>query len=130
MQTLLLTINNTPIRVKMARTSQEQQRGLMFVDSLPQDECMIFHYPKPRPLSFWMKNVKIPLSIAFIDSLGKITAIKHGVPGDLSTIKSPTPCKWALEMNKDWFHNNGVKVGDIVKGCPRKSIMLRVEKKG
>jgi|TARA_B100000282_G_scaffold54242_1_gene35210 uncharacterized membrane protein (UPF0127 family) len=112
-----LTINNTPIKVKMARTGREQRRGLMFVDHLPQDQGMLFHYPKSQPLSFWMKNVKIPLSIAFIDSLGKIVAIKHGAPGDLTTIKSPCPCKWALEMNKDWFRNNNVKVGDTIDYC-------------
>ena len=112
-----LNINNVPIKVKMARTGREQRRGLMFVDHLPQDQDMLFHYPKSQPLSFWMKNVKIPLSIAFIDSLGKIVAIKHGAPGDLTTIKSPCPCKWALEMNKDWFRNNNVKVGDTIDYC-------------
>ena len=125
---LPLTINNTPIKVKMARTGREQRRGLMFVDSLPQDEGMLFHYLKSQPLSFWMKNVKIPLSIAFIDSLGKIVAIKDGVPGSLKSIKSPCPCKWALEMNKGWFHNNGIKVGDTVDYCANKGreIVIRV----
>ena len=125
---LPLTINNTPIKVKMARTGREQRRGLMFVDSLPQDEGMLFHYLKSQPLSFWMKNVKIPLSIAFIDSLGKIVAIKDGVPGSLKSIKSPCPCKWALEMNKGWFNNNGIKVGDTVDYCANKGreIVIRV----
>ena len=112
----------------MARTGREQRRGLMFVDNLPQDEGMLFYYPKSQPLSFWMKNVKIPLSIAFIDSLGKIVAIKHGAPGDLTTIKSPCPCKWALEMNKNWFHNNGVKVGDTIDYCANygKRVKIRI----
>ena len=113
---LPLTINNVPIKVKMARTGREQQRGLMFVNSLPQDEGMLFCYPKPQPMSFWMKNVKIPLSIAFINKNGKIISIRDMSPGSLESVKSPIPCRWALEMNQGWFKGNGVAVGDFLYG--------------
>ena len=130
---LPLTINNVPIKVKMARTGQEQQRGLMFVSSLPQDEGMLFCHPKPQPMSFWMKNVKIPLSIAFINKNGKIISIRDMSPGSLESVKSPIPCRWALEMNQGWFDKHGIKAGATVDYCKKmaekpKNIIIKIVK--
>jgi len=128
-----LNINNIPIKVKMAHTGREQQRGLMFVNSLPQDEGMLFCYPKSQPMSFWMKNVKIPLSIAFINKNGKIISIRDMSPGSSESVKSPIPCRWALEMNQGWFDKHGIKAGATVDYCKKmaekpKNIIIKIVK--
>ena len=47
-------------KIETARTEQEQARGLMDRETLPEDAGMLFIQKRPRMLSFWMKNTKIP----------------------------------------------------------------------
>ena len=70
------------VRVEIADGLFEQQRGLMYRTALGEDRGMLFVYRREQPLSFWMKNTKIPLSIAYIDSKGRITDILDMKPLD------------------------------------------------
>lgn len=114
----LLTIKGKKIRVEVVRTEQEKARGLMFRDKLGADEGMLFVYEKEEFLTFWMKNTPLPLSIAFIDRKGKIVDIQDMEPFSLRTHTSARPARYALEMNKNWFQKNGIKVGDVVEMSP------------
>ena len=110
----VIHINNTKLNVKVARTPGEHFLGLMNVSSLPKNAGMLFEYPSEQTLSFWMKNTTIPLSIAFINELGIITQIEFLEPLDQTTIKSEQLSKWALEVNRGWFANNNIEIGDKI----------------
>jgi uncharacterized membrane protein (UPF0127 family) len=112
---LPLTIKGKNIRVEVARTEKEKERGLMFRERLGKDEGMLFVYEGEGIRSFWMKNTRLPLSIAFIDKRGKIVDIQDMEPFSLQTYISAYPAKYALEMNRGWFKRNGIKVGHLVK---------------
>lgn len=110
------------INVEVAESNSQLEYGLMNRTKLEKDEGMLFIFPTQRPLSFWMKNTKIDLSIAFIDQDRKIINIlemkspKTDVPDHLlETYPSAGPAKFALEMNKGWFRTNGIKVGEKVE---------------
>ena len=76
---------------------------------------MLFVYPSPRALVFWMKNTKIPLSIAFLDASGKIINIEKMQPGQIEIrYRSRQPAAYALEVNENWFRNHGIEEGDRV----------------
>jgi hypothetical protein len=63
-----------------------------------------------------MKDTKIPLSIAFLDDSGQIFSIQDMTPMQTDkTYPSSRPAGYALEVNQDWFGNNGIKVGDVVE---------------
>lgn len=111
-----LLVNGRSIRAECARGRDEQERGLMYRRSLGEDEGMLFIYDSPRILSFWMKNTRVPLSIAFLDGSGKIVQIERMQPYDGSTLHtSSQPVRFALEMNQGWFERNGVGVGDVIE---------------
>ena len=107
-------IKGKTITVEVANTADRRDRGLMYRDSLPPDEGMLFVYKHEDTQSFWMKNTRIPLDIAFLKADGWICDIKQMAPGDLGSHKSDMRAKFALEMNKGWFAANGIKVGDTV----------------
>lgn len=109
-----ISIGPHEILVEVAITAEEQQRGLMFRDSLPPDEGMLFCYSKPRVMHFWMKNTSLTLSIAFLDKDGVIFQIEPMEPFDEKTIDSKEKSSYALEMNQGWFADRGIKVGDKV----------------
>jgi hypothetical protein len=114
--TTTLTINGHRITAEVATTPDERATGLMNRFSLQPDHGMLFVFEKPEPLSFWMKNTYIPLSIAFIDGGGLIVNIEDMAPQTSTTHWSRGPALYALEMRKGWFVERGIKAGDRVEG--------------
>lgn len=112
---LWLTIKEKKIRVEVARTDGEKSKGLMFREKLGENEGMLFVFEREEILSFWMKNTRIPLSIAFITKDGKIVDIQDMEPFDLQSHVSARPARYALEVNQGWFKKNGTEVGDFVR---------------
>jgi hypothetical protein len=112
---LPLTIKGKTTKVEVARTEKEKERGLMFRERMGKNEGMLFVYEREERLSFWMKNTRLPLSIAFIDKGGRIVDIQDMEPFSLETHISAHPATYALEMNRGWFAREGIKVGDFVK---------------
>ena len=102
------------VKAEIARTKEEQQKGLMFREELPDGEGMLFIYENDQVLSFWMKNTYIPLSIAYITYNGVITDIKDMFPHDERSVVSSRSVRYALEVPQGWFSRAGVKTGDIV----------------
>jgi uncharacterized membrane protein (UPF0127 family) len=103
--------------VRVAADPDTRQRGLMFVEGLEPDRGMLFVYPEPRKLRFWMKNVHFPLSICFADPAGRIVRILEMKPlrggeEDPPTYDSLEPAVYALEMNQGWFRAKGIRIGD------------------
>jgi len=85
--------------VEVARTDEEQDRGLMFRTSLPADGGMIFPFAKPRIGSFWMKNTLIPLDMFFIRADGSIDRIaENTIPESLEPVVSGGEVSAVLEL--------------------------------
>ena len=56
--------------IYLARSSDQQRRGLMHVYDLPQTTGMLFVYDIAGVRSMWMKNTFIPLDISFASADG------------------------------------------------------------
>jgi uncharacterized membrane protein (UPF0127 family) len=104
-----------PIRAELARTDTERTRGLMNRPSLPDGEGMLFVFEREQILSFWMKNTRIPLSIAFIRTDGRITEIRDMRALDITAIRSTRSVRYALEVPQGWFTRVGIKSGDYLR---------------
>ena len=111
-----LTIRDQKLTVEVASTAETRATGLMNRFSLRQDHGMLFVFEAPQPLAFYMRNTYIPLSIAFIDSQGRILNIEDMQPKDESTHWSRGLALYAIEMRQGWFAAKGVGVGDVVEG--------------
>lgn len=102
-------------RVEVARTGQEQARGLMFRTEMGADEGMIFPMEPPRSASFWMRNTVIPLDIVFIGTDGRILNIAaNAVPYDETPLSSKGVVKGVLELNGGRTAALGIVAGDKV----------------
>jgi len=99
------------IKAEIAKNGTELTTGLMGRKYLPRNAGMLFDFGDDRPLSFWMRNTYIPLSVAFIDSKGTVRQIENMVPLSTSAIRSYSNCRYALEVNEGWFDDNGIFVG-------------------
>ncbi|MDP6923799.1 MAG: DUF192 domain-containing protein [Candidatus Scalindua sp.] len=113
-----IKINDKTSHAEVAFTRKGRTIGLMFREALDKDHGMLFIYPQEQSLSFWMKNTKIPLSIAFINTEEVITQIDSMTPFSLMSHTSKEKVKYALEMERGWFEKNGIKVGSKVGLSP------------
>ena len=83
---------------EIAKTESERNHGFMERKKIPDGTGMIFIFEKDQILSFWMKNTPHPLSIAYIDSNGKIRDIFDMTPFSLSPVISTVSVRYALEV--------------------------------
>ena len=103
-----------PVKAEVADTEEERNFGFMERKNIPDGTGMLFVFDRDQILSFWMKNTPHPLSIAYIDSRGKIRNIYDMTPYSLTPIKSTSSVRYALEVPQGWYKDNNINVGDIV----------------
>ncbi|MER3455688.1 MAG: hypothetical protein C4304_02075 [candidate division GAL15 bacterium] len=116
------------LEVEVADTPTTQARGLMYRTWLPEYAGMLFVFDAPQRLAFWMKNTRIPLSIAFIDSAWRIVDIQDMDPpapgGELPIYVSRREAQYALEVNQGFFARHGIGIGARVVYRPCTARML------
>jgi len=109
-------VNGHTLSLAVAASPEARRCGLSERDRLPEDEGMLFVLPAPRMFSFWMKNTRLPLSIAFLDEEGRILSIEQMAPLNADAIySSPGPVRFAVEVNQGWYAAHGVRVGDVIR---------------
>jgi uncharacterized membrane protein (UPF0127 family) len=114
--TLKLWLGAEEIAAEIARTPDQIQTGMMFRTSLGEREGMLFVFPRPRQQSFWMKNVTVPLTCAYIDPEGTILEIHDMEPGEEKPIFSTSRrIQYVLEMNRGWFERHGIGKGVTIR---------------
>ena len=105
---------NLPLNIEVPQTSGERKLGLMFRESLDYNSGMFFIFDEVGKPAFHMQNTSIPLDIAFINEDGTIESIKPLEPFSLERISSEGDILYALEVNRGWFAENDIKVGDQI----------------
>jgi uncharacterized membrane protein (UPF0127 family) len=60
------------IDVEIAENDAERNKGLMYRPYIPDSAGMLFIFPEPKELGFWMKNTQIPLDIIYVDAYKKL----------------------------------------------------------
>ncbi len=102
------------VLAELAIKPEERNFGYMERKNIPDGTGMLFVFEQDQILSFWMKNTPHPLSIAYLDSKGKIRNIYDMKPFSLSPIESTVSVRYALEVPQGWFEKNNIQVGDSV----------------
>ena len=113
-------INGQPIRLELALTSSEKERGLGYRDALASDSGMLFVYQNKDRYGFWMKGMRFPLDFIWIDGNRVVELSEHiGAPAtDTSRaveLSPKTPVDKVLEVNAGVIEKLGVRVGDIIQ---------------
>ena len=99
-----------PVECETPITPEEKAQGLMYRDSLGKNNGM---YYDNIDNGFWMKDVKIPLEMIFIDD-DEISEIVTALPEDTTNIQPSLPATANLEVNKDFCWKNNIGVGDKI----------------
>lgn len=105
------------IKAEIADTPEERTQGLMFRESLDENDGMIFIFDDPKVYSFWMKNTLIPLDIIWLNQEKEIVKILQATPctEDPCEIYNPeTEAIYVIEVNQGFTEQNNIKLGDKV----------------
>jgi uncharacterized membrane protein (UPF0127 family) len=114
-----LTLGKNSLSAEIAADDASRELGLMSRTNLGGDEAMVFVFPSPRQVAFWMKDTPSPLSIAYVGPSGRIFEIHDLKPFDETPIPSASSAiVYAIEVPKGWFASHGVMAGSQVGGLP------------
>ena len=103
------------MKVEQALTEIQIQKGMMFRKKIGTNEGMIFVHRNVSERNYWMKNCFVPLSIAYINPIGRIVEIHDMKPHDTNTVNSVSNnIKYALETPQGWCRRNGIGPGVMV----------------
>ena len=115
--------------LEIPSTPEAFSAGLMFRESLGKDSGMLFIFKESGEKSFHMTNTTIPLDIAFINEDGIIESIKELKPLDETHVFSDAKVLYAIEVNRGWFTENNVRVGDKVLESLKDELLGNARKK-
>lgn len=114
-----LTAGFYRIDAEVVADQPSRMQGLMNRRSMGAQQGMLFVFPQQATHCMWMRNTLIPLSVAFIDEQGRILNIEDMEPQTEDNHCAVRPARFALEMNKGWFAQKGIKPGTKLGGIDK-----------
>ncbi|RKE90877.1 DUF192 domain-containing protein [Ichthyenterobacterium magnum] len=102
--------------IEIADDAYQTQTGLMYRDSMKDNQGMLFIFPNSDYRSFYMKNTRIPLDIIYIDEALTIVSIqKDAKPFNETSLPSEAPAKYVLEVNAGLADLWRLGKGDVIE---------------
>jgi len=116
---MVVRIDGMNITALVALTPEEQSTGLAIKDTMKENEGMLFTFDTPKKYSFWMKDMKFPIDILWLDSNKKIVHIEDKLEPCLFLLpcpsySPPTDSLYVLEVVSNFTNKHDIKIGDKV----------------
>jgi len=113
-----VTIQNQTLDVYLAQTEQEHESGLSGFEAIKSNQGMLFIFDLAQKPSFWMKDMKFPIDIIWINN-NQVVDITKNLPvqydSNLTRYFPNVEVDRVLEVNAGWTDKNEIKVGDKVE---------------
>jgi uncharacterized membrane protein (UPF0127 family) len=72
-------VNGIELLAEIAATSEHRAKGLSVKENLSENEAMLFVFGRPGDYSFWMKDMKFPIDIIWLDEHKRVVHIEHAL---------------------------------------------------
>ncbi|MHB1156320.1 MAG: DUF192 domain-containing protein [Phycisphaerales bacterium] len=116
-----VTLGGRTFKLELALDDAARTKGLKYRDHIADDGGMLFVFPQPRVLWFWMNNCKTDIDVIFLDASGRIVSIRKMTapdpsikPGDLPQYGSEYPAQFAIEVQGGLTDKLALKLGEKV----------------
>lgn len=106
------------LECETAKSIRSKMKGLMHREYLKENKGMFFPFLFPWHRFFYMKNVKIPLDIIFVNRKNRIISIYEAPVESGPNYKlywSHGFCKYVIEINKGFCKKNNIKKGNSIE---------------
>jgi len=104
------------LTVEIASDPIKRARGLMFRESLGEDEGMLFVFDKSSKHGFWMMNTTIPLDAVHFNEKKEVVDIIAMDPCKSIPCKTYHPkadSRYVLEVNQNFSRKNNITEGSV-----------------
>ncbi|OGY48441.1 MAG: hypothetical protein A3J65_00690 [Candidatus Buchananbacteria bacterium RIFCSPHIGHO2_02_FULL_45_11b] len=112
----IIRLGETEIKVKVAKTPDQQIKGFSSQDGLAEDEGLLFIYPDRQTRGIWMKEMKFDIDIIWLDDY-RVIGFEENAPFILGTSKiyySPKPVNQILEVGAGFVKEHQIGIGQIL----------------
>jgi len=101
------------VKVEVASTPEQKERGLSGRSGLPAGEGMLFAFDKEQKPAFWMKDMLFSIDIIWMDKSGEIVDISQNLsPSSYPETFTPKkPAAWVLEVNAGFAKEHNLSPG-------------------
>lgn len=113
-------VKDLNIDAEVASPGDSKRKGLSGRDSLEISKGMLFVFDKSANYTFWMKDMKFPIDIIWIDENKKVVHIAENASpepdkkdAELTKYTSSSVAKYILEINAGLSKLHNLQVGDI-----------------
>jgi uncharacterized membrane protein (UPF0127 family) len=112
------------LRLQVARTEPQRERGLMSVRRLPEHTGMLFIFDSDAPVAFWMKDTLVSLDMVFLSPHGVVRTIFAKVPivspqlPDAQIPLEQASAKYVIELPAGEAAQDGLHPGARIEGLP------------
>ncbi len=109
------------VQARVADTPEKQEKGLMFVKKLPENEGMLFVFEQEEDQAFWMKNTLIDLDMVFIGADKRVTSVAEQVPHSYTYTPDDEVAyalgygQYVLELAAKTAARHGVREGEQIQ---------------
>lgn len=114
-----VTVNGVGLVADIAETGEQRSKGLAIKDSLNETEGMLFVFSELRQYVFWMKDMKFPIDIIWLDSNKTVVHVEHSLdpcgPVSCQTYRPGADSLYVLETVAGFADKYGVIEGTKVK---------------
>ena len=115
LQTMKIYVGAEVVSAELAMNQVQIATGMMFRTEMGENEGMLFVFSRPHRPAFYMRNTKIALNVAYLDSDGTILELLDLKPLDETPVEAKTDrVQFVLEMKEGWFQRHNVAVGSII----------------
>lgn len=110
-------IGGVPISIEIVGTNTLRERGLSGRESLGADEGMLFVFPVEGLYQFWMKDMRFPIDIIWLDSEYRIVDVHQKVKPETypETFTPKVKIRYVLELPAGFFENHQLKMGNMLE---------------
>jgi len=107
--------NKIDFNVQVVKNKEEVSRGLGGINNISDKEGMLFVFDSPQKYGFWMKNMRFPIDIVWLNSDMRVIGIDENIPIEsYPKIYYPSePVLYVLEIKAGLSEKYGIKKGDV-----------------
>ena len=115
-----VTVNGVELLADIAATDEQRTKGLSVKDALAENQAMLFVFDIAQEHSFWMKDMKFPIDIIWLDSNKTVVHIEHNLPpcsfdSFCPTYKPDTNALYVLETAAGFAQKHEIVKGTVVE---------------
>ncbi len=107
--------------VELVDTIETRALGLSFREGLSASSGMLFIFEDTEEHGFWMKDMRFPIDIAWLDEDFCIIHIEQNLaPSTYPTVYEPNaPARYVLEVSAGFFESRNAQKGDCIEAPAR-----------